>query len=39
MLTRTVPGALYGTDWATGQENALPPEIAHEVVKQPRPEN
>ena len=32
MLTRTARGALNVTDWATGQENVLPPGIAHEAL-------
>ena len=32
MLTWTTRGALNVTNSATGQENALPPEIAHEVL-------
>ena len=32
MLTWTVRGALNVTNSATGQENALPPGIAHEVL-------
>ena len=31
MLTRTARGALNVTDLATGQENVLPPGIAHEA--------
>ena len=32
MLTWTTRGALNVTNSAIGQENALPPEIAHEVL-------
>ena len=32
MLTRTARGALNVTDLATGQENVLPPGIAHEAL-------
>ena len=32
MLTWTARGALNATNSATGQENALPPGIAHEVL-------
>ena len=32
MLTRTPRGALNVTDLATGQENVLPPGIAHEAL-------
>ena len=32
MLTRTALGALNVTDLATGQENVLPPGIAHEAL-------
>ena len=32
ILTWTARGALNVTNSATGQENALPPEIAHEVL-------
>ena len=37
MLTWTTQGALNVTNSATGQENALPPGIAHEVlIAEPR---
>ena len=32
MLTWTIQGALNATNSATRQENALPPDIAHEAL-------